>query len=105
MKTIKLIELKTISGEDITSPKGKVETVREFVDLFLFQIPFQSLKLEDSVKAQNYFNQTAGQNGNGILSVEDAEYAWVEVMITKYSHLVAGLNAVKIKEAWANLEE
>ena len=102
MKTVQLHDINSISGKPIQGAEGKPINIKEFLDLFLFQIPTQTLKLEDSVKAQNYFLQIAKQNGNR-LKVEDSEYDWVKSMIEKHGHLMAGLNVIKVKEAWDDL--
>ena len=104
MKTIKLTPIKTIKGDNLLNPDGKELNIKEFVDFFLFGIPAQALTLEDSVKAQMYFMEAGKQNGHS-LKLEDDIYNWVKAKIEKYAHLAAGLNAVKVKEAWEDLEE
>ena len=105
MKTIKLKPIQSIKGGSILGGKGEALDVKGFLDLFLFQIPANTLTLEDSVRAQSYFLQVGGQNGNKTLKLEDNEYKWVQGKIEKYAHLVAGLNAIKVKEAWEDIVE
>lgn len=104
LKIIKLENMVSIDGRLLKNTNDEPVTIKDYVAMFLFQIPSSTLKLEDSVNAQKYYLQATGQNGDR-LRVEDREYEWVAQMIERFSAQVSGINAVKVQEAWANLEE
>ena len=109
VKTIKIQPLRSLTGEKFQRPddNGRMEekTLQEILSLILFQIPVQTLALEDSVKAQNYFLEVGKQKVNGFLKLEDESYRWMHEKVTKFGHLTVGLNIIKIKEAIENLVE
>lgn len=109
MKKVMLTKLKTVSGEPFQVPTAdgekleKCDDLRKLLQLLIFNLPRQSMTMEDSIRGSNLVRQMDGCKGN-TLEIEEAEHDWIKKKVTEVAPMVFGINAVVVRDALDNFE-